>query len=195
MKVALGLKARTGSAALVIVGGSFEAPEVIESSRVQLLPAGRFAPYHAAEELEAKAANASVQRDVADSHRMAEEGLREVKDRCERAGHEVAGCGVLVGPGMPPWSTAEILAVHFRMHKAEGEFFRDVLVAGAKACSLKVTTLPDKAAVDAAAKALGVTRPRLEAKLADLGRQAGAPWRREQKEAAAAALAVLGAKR
>jgi len=30
---------------------------------------------------------------------------------------------------MPDWSTDEILAVHVRMHKAEGELFRDVLVA------------------------------------------------------------------
>jgi len=29
---------------------------------------------------------------------------------------------------MPDWSTDEILAVHFRMHKAEGELFRDALV-------------------------------------------------------------------
>ena len=42
---------------------------------------------------------------------------------------------------MPDWSTDEILAVHVRMHKAEGELFRDVLVAGASACDLELTTL------------------------------------------------------
>jgi len=58
------------------------------------------------------------------------------------AGHDLCGCAVLVGTGMPDWSTDEILAVHVRMHKAEGELFRDVLVAGARACGLELTTLP-----------------------------------------------------
>jgi hypothetical protein len=43
---------------------------------------------------------------------------------------------------MPNWSTDEILAVHVRMHKAEGALFRDVLVAGARACDLKLPPPP-----------------------------------------------------
>jgi hypothetical protein len=92
---------------------------------------------------------------------------------------------------MPDWSTEEILAVHFRMHKAEGELFRDVLVAGARVCDLELTTLPDKSALDAAARALGLTRARLDAQLAALGKSAGPPWGKDQKEAAAAALVSL----
>lgn len=76
---------------------------------------------------------------------------------------------------MPNWSTDEILAVHVRMHKAEGELFRDVLVAGARACDLQLTTLPDKSALDDATKMLGLTRARLDAHLATLGRSAGPP--------------------
>src|SRR5262245_61660553 len=98
MRVALGLKARTGSAALVILGGEPAAPAFVESSRVQLLPAGDFAPYHAAESLEPAAARASVARAVAVAHRLAEEGLRAAVARCAAAGHKVCGCGVLVGP-------------------------------------------------------------------------------------------------
>ena len=93
---------------------------------------------------------------------------------------------------MPDWSTDEILAVHVRMHKAEGELFRDVLVAGARACELQLTTLPDKSALDEASKRLGLTRARLEARLTALGKSAGPPWGKDQKEAAAAALVALG---
>ena len=71
---------------------------------------------------------------------------------------------------MPGWTTAEILAVHVRMHKAEGELFRDVLVQGARECGIEPTTLPDKTAIDAAARALGITRARLDADLAVLGK-------------------------
>ena len=191
MRVALGLKARTGSAVLVIVGRDAGEARVIESSRIALLPAGDFAPYHAAEDLEPAAARESVRRAVAAAHRLAESGLREAMRRCEKAGHRVCGCGVLVGPGMPAWSTEEILAVHFRMHKAEGELFRDVLVAGAKACNLALVTLPDKTAPESAARTLRLTRARLDAKLAALGGQAGPPWRKEQQDAAAAALVAL----
>jgi hypothetical protein len=98
---------------------------------------------------------------------------------------------VLVGSGMPAWSTEEILAVHFRMHKAEGELFRDALVAGARACGLALATLPDKSALDAAAKALGITHARLDSAIAGLGKSVGAPWGKDQKEAAAAALVAL----
>jgi hypothetical protein len=53
-------------------------------------------------------------------------------------------------------------------------------------------TLPDKAALDAAARKLGIARSRLDERLAGLGKAAGAPWGAHQKEAAAAALVALG---
>src|SRR5262249_52760635 len=147
---------------------------------------------HAADGLPAKEARESVERDIAAAHRLAQSGIRDAVQRLSKAGHEVSGCAVLVGTGMPGWSTEEILAVHVRMHKAEGELFRDVLVAGARACGLALTTLPDKSALDDAARRLGLSRARLDARLAALGRSAGPPWGRDQKEAAAAALVALG---
>lgn len=191
MRVAFGLKARTGRAALVAVGGDLREPQFIERSQLKLLPDGAFAPYHAAEGLEPGEARESVRRSIADAHRLAETGIRDAAQRMAQAGHELCGCGVLVGTGMPDWSTEEILAVHVRTHKAEGELFRDVLVAGARACDLEVTTLPDKSALVDAAKMLGLARARLDAHLAALGKSAGPPWGKDQKEAAAAALVAL----
>jgi hypothetical protein len=193
MDVALGLKARTGRAVLVALGGTQRAPSFVQRSELRLLPEGDFAPYHAAEGLEPAAARESVRRSVAAAHDLAASGLRDAAGRLAAAGHRVRGCGVLVGPGMPAWSTDEIIAVHVRMHQAEGELFRDVLVAGVLACGLGLTTLPDKSAFDAAAKLLGVHPAELAARVAMLGKAAGAPWGKDQKEAAAAALAALGA--
>jgi hypothetical protein len=191
MRVALGLKARTGRAAIVAVGGDVHAPQFLERLQIPLLPPGVFAPYHAAEGLPAAQARKNVERDIGSAHRLAESGIRDAIRRCTDAGHEVRACGVLVGSGMPDWSTEDILAVHVRMHKAEGELFRDVLVAGARACGLAPATLPGKTACDAAAAMLGVTRTQLDGLLAALGKQAGPPWGADQKEAAAAALAAL----
>jgi len=86
----------------------------------------------------------------------------------------------------------EILAVHFRTNKAEGELFRNVLVERAAAMKIKLTMLPNKSAVDAAVTALGITRARLDALIAALGKEAGPPWGQHQKEAAVAAVVALG---
>jgi hypothetical protein len=192
MRVAFGLKARTGRAALIALAGDVQTPHVFERSKIQLLPDGAWAPYHAAEGLAPAEAHESVRRDIAAAHRLAASGIRNAARRVAKSGHELCGCAVLVGPGMPDWSTEQILAVHVRMHKAEGELFRDVLVAGTRACGLALTMLREKSALDDAASALGVTRRWLDGRLASLGKSAGPPWGKDQKEAAAAALAALG---
>ena len=191
MRVGLGLKARTGRAALVAVAGDVREPQFVERSQIQLLPEGAWAPYHAAEGLAPADARESVKHSIASAHQLAANGIREAARRFAEAGHELCGCAVLVGTGMPDWSTDEILAVHVRMHKAEGELFRDVLVAGARACDLELTTLPARSALDDAARMLRLTRARLDAQLAALGKSAGPPWGKDQKEAAAAALVAL----
>jgi len=173
------------------VAGDVHEPQLVERSQIQLLPDGAFAPYHAAEGLAPEDARESVRQSIAAAHHLAASGIREAARRVAEAGHELCGCAVLIGTGMPDWSTDEILAVHVRMHKAEGELFRDVLVAGARACDLELTTLPDKSALDDATKMLGMTRARLDAHLATLGKSAGPPWGKDQKEAAAAALVAL----
>ena len=144
-----------------------------------------------AEGLAPDAARQSVMRSIAGAHRLAEVGIRAAAQRLSDAGHQLVGCAVLVGPGMPNWTSDEILAVHVRMHKAEGELFRDVLVEGARACALRLTTLPEKSAAVDAALRLGVTTAQLSAKIAVLGRSAGPPWTKDQKEAATGALVAL----
>ena len=190
MRVSLGLKARTGRATLVTLGGPHEL-QVLERSQVRLLPEGDFAPYHAAQGLAPAAARESVSRSIASAYRLATEGIRKAAEFLTKAGHEVCGCGVLVGTGMPRWSTDEILAVHVRMHQAEGELFREALVAGARSCGLVVTLLREKSALDDAATMLSLTRADFEALVAALGKTVGPPWGKDQKEAAAAAIVAL----
>jgi len=79
-------------------------------------------------------------------------------------------------------SVDEILAVHFRMHKAEGVLFRDVLLQAAADCGLRPVPVPEKQS--------GVDR-RLQHTIATLGRSAGPPWGKDQKDAALAALIAL----
>jgi hypothetical protein len=176
----------------VILVGDFDEPRVIERSEIPLLPAGEFAPYHVAAELEAEASASYVSGSLERAQHLALAAIRDSVKYCADAGHEICGCGVLIGTGMPAWTTEEILAVHARMHKAEGEMFRTVLVEAVRSCGLGLATLPDKTAVDSAAKVLGVTQTHLNTCLATLGKAAGPPWGKYQKEAAAAALVILG---
>jgi hypothetical protein len=188
---AIGFKPRTGRAVVVALAGVPAAPQVVLRSEVPLLPAGELAPYHAAEGLTAAAARRHIEASIDRARHLALQALDEAAQRCSAAGHRVRGCAVLVGRGMPAWTTEEILAVHVRMHQAEGELFRHVLLDAARERGVALTTLPDKGALDTAAQQLDLRRADLDAELARLGREAGAPWGQHQKEAAAAAWVAL----
>src|SRR2546427_6156560 len=95
-------------------------------------------PYHAAEDLKPNAARDVVKRGVEAARRIAVREMRAAVKRERERENEITGCAVLVAGTMPNWSVEEILAVHFRMHKAEGVLFRDALVRAAKSCGLKL---------------------------------------------------------
>jgi hypothetical protein len=107
-------------------------------------------------------------------------------------GNQVIACSILVGSPMPDWTVDQILAVHFRMHQAEGVLFRDVLIEAANECELKVVTLPEKTLLQEAEKLLRTSTTNLTKTMAVLGKSAGPPWGKDQKDAALAALVGLG---
>ena len=98
---------------------------------------------------------------------------------------------MLVGEPMPDWSTEEILAVHFRMHKAEGVLFRGALVRATQACGLRLVAIPEKLLTKHAAEVLGAPASGLVRETTRLGKSAGPPWGKDQKDAALAALVAL----
>jgi hypothetical protein len=195
MDVALGWKAHSGWAALVVLGTGRDGLELVERRRVELVAetAAHWAkqPYHAAEGLDAEDARDVVARGVASARQRAAQEMRAALARAESARLHVVGCAVLIGTGMPDWSTDEILAVHFRMHKAEGELFRDALARAAEACNVHLVAIPEKQLEAHAAKALGLSQDRLVREASALGRTAGPPWGKDQKQAALAARVAL----
>src|SRR5262245_25111355 len=114
-------------------------------------------PYHAAEHLAAHAARELVLRGVESARRHAVREVRAAVKRAIENGHNVAACGVIVGAPMPDWSVAEILAVHFRMHKAEGVLFRDALAGAAGECGLRLVSIPEKELHARAARTLAAS--------------------------------------
>jgi hypothetical protein len=192
MKVSFGFKAHSGWAALVVIGGPQDRPEVIERRRLDLVEAEwAKAPYHAAEELDIKEGRLLVRKGIQSAHAVAKRQMKELLKRHERLGHEVTASAVLMGAPMPDWSTDEILAVHFRMHKAEGVLFREALAEAARSCELQFVPVPEKQLSEFAARTLNTSANVLSKKLVKLGKEIGPPWGKDQKDSALAALIAL----
>jgi hypothetical protein len=192
MKVAFGFKAHSGWAALVVVGQSNSDTVIVDRRRIELVEhAWAKQPYHAAEGLKSDVARDLVKRGIKEAERNALREIRAAIKRETARGNEVAACAVLVGSPMPDWSVDEILAVHFRMHKAEGVLFRDVLLRAGESCGIVVVPIPEKSLSEYAKQALDSPASTLVNKIALLGKSVGPPWGKDQKDAALSALVAL----
>jgi hypothetical protein len=195
MRVAFGLKAHSGWAVLVVVGDRGGEFHVVDRRRVDLVededaPRAK-QPYHAAVGLHGDLAREVVARGVEAARRSAVRELRAALSRSRELGHEIVACAILVADPMPDWSTEEILAVHFRMHKAEGVLFPDALVQGARECGLNVVVIPEKRLSEHAERSLARPLTSVMRKIDTLGKSVGAPWGKDQKIAALAAMIGL----
>jgi len=195
MNVAFGLKAHSGWAALVVLGASPCSLEIVDRRRLELVDQQDASwakqPYHAAEHLSAHDAKRLVERGLDAARRHAVRELRDALARAAHNGHDVSGCGVLMGPPMPDWTVDEILAVHVRMHKAEGVMFRDALARATTECGQHLVAIPEKQLHDHAARALTAAPHTLEKSIEMLGKLVGPPWGKVQKDAALAAMIAL----
>jgi hypothetical protein len=173
------LKAHSGWAALVVVGADARAFAVIERRRIELVKdrdaewAGQ--PYHAADGLGAAQAREVVERGIAEARRCAVDQVRAAVARVRDAGHEVA----------------EILAVHLRMHQAEGVLYPDAMARAAQQCRLRLVAVPGKTLRAQASEILATAPDALSARIAALGKGIGPPWGTDQKNAALAAMIAL----
>jgi len=190
MDIALGFKSHSGWAALVALDS---ACGVVERRRIDLVEPENSSwakqPYHAAETLEPQAARQLVTRGIEAARRMACQQMRAASARWLDGGHRIMGCGIVGNEAILPWSVEQILAVHMRMHKAEGVLFPAALKQAALACNLAASMTPEKELEARAGQEseFGEAAQRLIA----LGRSIGPPWGKDQRSAALAALTVL----
>ena len=192
MNVALGLRVHSGWAALVVVGKHNGDFVIVDRRRIELVEnEWQKQPYHAAENSKRDAARDLVKRGIAVARRNAGREIRAALKRERQRENKVTACAVLVTDPMPAWSTEEILAVHFRMHKAEGVLFRDALIRAAEACRLAVLAIPEKQLAEQAVNVLKTQANDLSNTISTLGKSVGPPWGKDQKEATVAALVAL----
>jgi hypothetical protein len=91
-----------------------------------------------------------------------------------------------------PDTLAEVLRSQAYMIAADGALYRDALASAATELGLKVAFHARGSESDGAARVLGVDDGELGTFLAEAGRALGPPWRKEHRNAAAAAIAALG---
>jgi hypothetical protein len=159
----------------VLLDGAAAAPGYVARREIGLLPAGLpRQPYHVAAGLELEAAEELVGQ----VERGAEEAAAAIAHSLS-AGAAVLGVAVVVKAVSVPGGLAHVVRSHSWMHAAEGVLYREAVLAAARRCGW-------------AAHALDLaTLPALDQQMTDLGRSAGPPWRRIEKDAARAAISLL----
>jgi hypothetical protein len=164
MKVAFGMKAHSGWAALIVLGTRSGELQLVDRCRLELVEKNEASwakqPYHAAEHLNAGEARELVRQGLESARRIAVREMRTAVKRAREAGHEVTACAVLVVDPMPD-------------------------------CGLKLLRVPEKQLDEHAERALATSVNSFRKTIASLGKSAGPPWGKDQKDAAIAAMIAL----
>jgi hypothetical protein len=191
---ALGCRAHTGWAALVVVAGGVERPEVLVRSRAELGdPSGRVRRnvYHVARALERDAAAALVESAARIAAEQAAAALERTVRQAREEGAVVRSCAV-VGGTFPDGTRLEsILASHALVHAAEGRLYQRALLEGAEARGLRTIAVPARSIWEEGKSALGIAGDELRHWIDELRREVGPPWAQDQKLAALAAWIAL----
>ncbi len=189
---AIGCRAHSGWAALVVVGG--EPIQVLDRRRIVIADAnlaGSKQPFHAAEKLPLPQAEKLLARCTQGSRELAREELGAAVEQARAAGYEVAGCGVVLASGRPLPGLAATLASHALIHTAEGELFRNVIADAGRALNLPVIGVKERELVAQAAAALKWSETELQNYLVEIGRNLGPPWTQDEKYATLVARLAL----
>jgi hypothetical protein len=186
--VAIGLRAKSGRAIAVVLHGPVEAPSVFKREEMVFCGPDERQPYHPVMELPWPEAEAAVSEVAVAIKAAATAALKKLLVGVPGSHAAVVGVGI-VGAGRR--SLERIGNFHIRAHAAEGVLFREVLKAAAEANGLPHWLFAEQGLAAALAPDLGLPEPELHARLVELGRAVGSPWRADEKAAALAAWAVL----
>jgi hypothetical protein len=188
---AIGLRAKTGRAIAVVLGGSPDAPIVLTKTEIKLVDPKipeTAQPYHMVMELPWEESQRKVEKLARAIEQVAKKAMAQLIRQQTTIGKQVCGVGIV---GAPERDLGRIGNFHIRAHAAEGVLFRKVLNVAAEAHGLKWRLIPDKdferlMKSELGAKTSGITRH-----IGELGRTVPAPWRADEKQAALAAWLML----
>ena len=180
--------ARAELVTLAVAGAS---PVLLDRRRVELIDKGLpSAPYH----------HEALSLDIDTAIDLVDRVRRSVAEHASAAISTLLAtyrAQVLILPSSPydslPDSLEEILSSRRLTLAADGMLYREALAEAAAELGMEVRRYPRKTDPTAlAAEAMGVDAAEVNSLIARFGREAGTPWRKDHKMAAAAALSVLG---
>jgi hypothetical protein len=192
---ALGCRAHTGWAALVVVAGGVDRPAILFRGRAELSdPSERVRKnaYQASRALELTAAAELIEAAERIAAEQAAAALERTVRQAADEGTLLRSCAVVVGASGQP-RLESILASHALAHAAEGRLYQGALLQGAESCGLEAIAVPKKSIWEQGAAALGVAQAELRHWIDELRREVGPPWAEDQKLAALAAWIALAA--
>jgi len=177
--VGIGVVTRSGSAVVIALCGHRGAPIFAGRWEVGLTGDGMPAqPYHVAAGMDPAEADALVGGAVRAAEYAAVAGLHMVAGDLQDAA-AIVGVAVAVKPVDVPASLPAVLRSHAWMHAAEGVLYREAVLGAAAEFGFTPHAMAFAELPDA------------EPSLAVIGQAAGRPWRRIEKDAARAAIAIL----
>ena len=190
----IGLRAKTGRAIAVVLAGPSTAPHVIkrlEFSVVDPAAPETFQPYHEVLDLPWEQAQKRVQKMARKIERVATKALQILIRELASEGVDVRAVGI-VGAGER--NLEKIGSTHIRAHAAEGVLFRQVLEVAAETNDLPSRRFDERTIDQTAETELNISVAKIKAQLLEMGREAGSPWRADEKAAATAAWIVLASR-
>ncbi len=185
----------TGWAAALALAGPAREPVVLDRREVEMIagsdPEKPPYVYHAGRNLDLRAAEKLVRESAAVSRKKAEAAVREVVAALAGEGYEIVAAALPVSDRAVSAPLESILASHALIHAAEGELYRGAIREAVQEVGIEVRTVRAKEIPARAAAALGIPEAKIADWLARLGRAAGKPWAKDQKDACLAAVIAL----
>jgi hypothetical protein len=187
-RTALGFRVKSGFAIAVALRGPASAPRIVARRRVELSDpavAETRQPYHHGFSTHETDSGAIAER-VRIVERCAQRSVNALL-----ADDALAGCrgaALVVGSVIDP---AAVGNPHIRAHASEGQLFRSVLQSALQAHGVRCDVIVEKQLGARAAAGLERTSADIARTIGRLGKDAGGPWRAEEKAASTAAWLLL----
>ena len=165
---------------MVVVAGDPSSPAVILRRRMELVADARRFAYHAA----AAASPAAAEAAIVNAHKQAQAAARQeitaaLKDLRQKGWMPMAAA--LPDPREPPGPLEAVLAVHAKLHAAEGWFYRSAVAQACAAAGLAPILIDERRLWRDGATALGIGEDAVRTRVKRLGEGLGPPWAEDQR--------------
>jgi len=187
----IGFRVRTGNATAVMLGGPAAAPRFLARLYIPLIDMNddeARQPYHVVAEQDEERGMRLVRQTLETATANAARVIRSLMDLARSSNYKVRVAVLVVGSDTNP---ASIRQPHVRAHALEGRLYREAVEGAVSQSGLASRVLVERDALGTPETALGKPRTELKAAFATFAKEAGRPWRSQEKAAALAAWVAL----